>query len=363
MLVFASDASGKVVSINNVKNGKACNCFCIACNDPLIARNGGKIKAHSFAHTSKPEKRSCLMTALHRFAQEYLAAQEQILLPSVKCKHMGKTKVRPPKLVKILRGSVESPLDKYKMDVELETSLGRICIEVKVTAECSDEKVSFLKNNKVPTLEIDLSQFIEQPIEAVIDALHNIEPYSNWIYSWCDDALKNDIEKEVEAERLAAQQALEREVERRKKVTKQAINNLTRNNTIGLPAKELPFTTFIGAREYKLQAKVLNADSWNFNRFNVMIDTDNYILATCQMLSKKGKEGNKLYILFPFNDSALRNFKPVPNSAVLCRLFRKGSYPYKWLSFPEPSPHKLQQAQLKAKLVKKKSLEHFESYS
>ncbi|GAA77958.1 hypothetical protein [Pseudoalteromonas sp. BSi20495] len=109
------------------------------------------------------------------------------------------------------------------MDVGLETSLGRIFIEVKVTAECSDEKVSFLKNNKVPTLEVDLSQFIEQPIETVIDALRNIEPYSNWIYSWCDDALKNEIEKEVEAKQNAAQQALEREVERRKKVTKQSI--------------------------------------------------------------------------------------------------------------------------------------------
>jgi len=59
MLVFASDASGKIVLINNVKNGKACNCFCIACNDPLIARNGGKIKAHSFAHTTKEESRTC----------------------------------------------------------------------------------------------------------------------------------------------------------------------------------------------------------------------------------------------------------------------------------------------------------------
>lgn len=363
MLVFASDASGKVVSINNVKNGKACNCFCIACNDPLVARNGGKIKAHSFAHTSKPEKRSCLMTALHRFAQEYLAAQEQILLPFVKCNHMGKTKVRSPKLVKILQGSVESPLDKYKMDVELETSVGSIFIEVKVTAECSDEKVNFIKSNKVPTLEVDLSQFIEQSIETVIDALRNIEPYSNWIYGWCEDALKNEIEKEVEAQRFAAQQALAREVERRKKVTKRAINNLTRNNTIGLPAKELPFTTIIGGREYKLQAKVLNAGSWNFNRFNVMIDTDDYILATCQMLSKKGKEGSKLYILFPFNDDALRSFKPVPNSALLCRLFRKGSYPYMWLSFPEPSPNKLQQAQLKAKQLKRKSLKYFESYS
>ncbi|WP_445648570.1 DUF7828 domain-containing protein [Pseudoalteromonas haloplanktis] len=84
MLVFASDASGNVVSINNVKNDKACNCFCIACNDSLIARNRGTKNAHSFAHTSKPEKRSCLMTALHRFVQEYLAAQEQILLPSVR---------------------------------------------------------------------------------------------------------------------------------------------------------------------------------------------------------------------------------------------------------------------------------------
>lgn len=299
------------------------------------------------------------MTALHRFAQEYLASQEQILLPSVKCKHMGKTKIRPTKLVKILQSSVESPLAKYKMDVELETSVGKIFFEVKVTADCSNEKVNFIKSNKVPTLEVDLSQFIEQPMEAVIDALRNIEPYSHWIYSWCDDTLKNEIEKEVEAERLAAQRALER----KKKITKQAIHYLTRKSTIGLPAKEFPFTTFIGAREYKLQAKVLNAGSWNFNHFNVIIETEDYILATCQILSKKGKEGNKLYILFPFNDDALRNFNPVPNSAVLCRLFRKGSYPYKWLSFPKPSPHKLQQAQLKAKQLKRESLEYFDNYS
>ncbi|TMO65837.1 hypothetical protein [Pseudoalteromonas aurantia] len=49
------------------------------------------------------------------------------------------------------------------MDVELETSVGKIFIEVKVTADCSGEKVSYIKSNKVPTLEIDLSQFLEQP--------------------------------------------------------------------------------------------------------------------------------------------------------------------------------------------------------
>lgn len=303
------------------------------------------------------------MTALHRFAQEYLATQEQILLPSVNCKHMGKTKLQPPKLVKVLQGSVECSLDKYKMDVELETSVGKIFIEVKVTADCSDEKVNFIKSNKVPTLEIDLSPFIERPLKTVIDALSNIEPYSNWIYSWCDETLKNEIEKEIEAGRLAAQRALEHEVERRKKITKQAIQNLTKNNAIGLPAKEFSFSTFIGAREYTLQAKVLSAGSWSFKHFNVIIDTEDYILATCQMLSKKGSEGNELYILFPFNESVLSNFKPVPNSALLCRLFRKGSYPYKWLSFPEPTPYKLQQAQARAKLLKRKSLEYFESYS
>ena len=49
------------------------------------------------------------------------------------------------------------------MDVELETSVGEIFVEVKVTADCRDEKVSYIKSNKVPTLEVDLSQFIEQP--------------------------------------------------------------------------------------------------------------------------------------------------------------------------------------------------------
>lgn len=363
MLVFARNKQGKLVSISDVPNGKLCQCTCPGCDDELVARNRGKIKAHSFAHTSKPEERACLMTALHRFIQEYFAAQEQITLPSVKCKYMGKTKERPPKLIKILQGSVESPLDKYKMDVELETSVGTIFIEVKVTADCSDEKVNFIKSNKVSTLEVDLSQFLEQPMEAVIDALHNIESYSNWIYSWCDDALKNEIEKEVEAERLANQQASEREIKRKKTITKRAIANLIKNGTIGLPAKELPFTKLIETKKYQLQAKVLNAGSWSFNNFQIMIDTEDYILATCQMLSKKGKEANKLFILFPYSADALRNFKPIPNSAALCRLFRKGSYPYKWLSFPEPSPHKLKKAKDKAEQTKREYLEYFENYS
>lgn len=36
--------------IDDVPNGAKCNCICKSCNDELIARNGGKLKKHHFAH-------------------------------------------------------------------------------------------------------------------------------------------------------------------------------------------------------------------------------------------------------------------------------------------------------------------------
>jgi hypothetical protein len=49
MVVFARRESGELAHISEVDNGKACGCFCLACNEALIARQGRR------GHTAKPE--------------------------------------------------------------------------------------------------------------------------------------------------------------------------------------------------------------------------------------------------------------------------------------------------------------------
>ena len=49
-LVYANDSGGTLRHVDEVPNGLACGCACPACGQPLIARNGGSIRAHHFAH-------------------------------------------------------------------------------------------------------------------------------------------------------------------------------------------------------------------------------------------------------------------------------------------------------------------------
>ena len=68
-IVFARRASGGLAHIDEVDNGKACGCNCLACNEALIARQGD-VLAHSFAHQSGTQCDHALQAMLHGVAVE-----------------------------------------------------------------------------------------------------------------------------------------------------------------------------------------------------------------------------------------------------------------------------------------------------
>lgn len=66
----ALNADGKSVYIDDVPNGKNCDCTCAECGGKLIAKNKGRIKVHHFAHENDSIR--CSQTALHLLAKEIL---------------------------------------------------------------------------------------------------------------------------------------------------------------------------------------------------------------------------------------------------------------------------------------------------
>ena len=84
LLTHATNNDGQLVSINDVKNGKECNCICPACKEPLIARNNGKYRRPHFAHSSSYECEAAYESMLHLLAknrtQEAFLSSDSFLL-------------------------------------------------------------------------------------------------------------------------------------------------------------------------------------------------------------------------------------------------------------------------------------------
>jgi len=69
-LKYAIDTTGKLISVDDVPNGKKCGCFCPACKEPLMAKNQGNKRVHHFAHQSGTECAYAFESMLHLLAKE-----------------------------------------------------------------------------------------------------------------------------------------------------------------------------------------------------------------------------------------------------------------------------------------------------
>ena len=76
--------NGKIVSVTDVENGKACACICPECNSPLIARNKGKIRTAHFAHIYESNCVGSIESALHLLSKEILNETKKIFIPNYK---------------------------------------------------------------------------------------------------------------------------------------------------------------------------------------------------------------------------------------------------------------------------------------
>jgi competence CoiA-like predicted nuclease len=77
---------GKMHFIEDIENGLACDCVCPYCSQPLIARNNGQIRSHSFAHVSGTECSKSIESAVHKLAKQVFVKTKK-LLPATLTRH------------------------------------------------------------------------------------------------------------------------------------------------------------------------------------------------------------------------------------------------------------------------------------
>lgn len=145
---FGQSADGRMVSIDDatVARGLACNCFCAACNAPLVARKG-EINQHHFAHFVEPENcAEARETALHKFAKAIICEALDVHLPDNL--NLGVMQSAKP----------EEWLDGIRPDVLAQFD-EPVAIEIFVAHKVPIEKLQKLTLRKLATLEIDLSRY------------------------------------------------------------------------------------------------------------------------------------------------------------------------------------------------------------
>ena len=80
---IALNENNKLVNIEQVERGLACQCTCFECGEAVIARKG-EIKEHHFAHASN--KVSCTINSesvLHKYAKEVILESMGLMLPAL----------------------------------------------------------------------------------------------------------------------------------------------------------------------------------------------------------------------------------------------------------------------------------------
>ena len=81
---WAENKSGKMVYVDDVPNGIACNCICPYCRESLIARHGAE-RAHGFAHASKERGANlkiCLKVIVFKLAEQIIKSEKRIYMSS-----------------------------------------------------------------------------------------------------------------------------------------------------------------------------------------------------------------------------------------------------------------------------------------
>ena len=167
---------GKLIYIDESKNGLACECVCPGCKQPLVAKNNGKKNEHHFAHKSKDyDCEHGYQSALHYMAKDCFLELEYLTF----LKNGVAVRYKIDSVV------LEQKVDDIIPDILVTCDGKRFIVEIYVTHEVDDEKKQKIKDLQISAVEIDLSRFQHEMIDKEI---LKQELCNTANFSWVHDA-------------------------------------------------------------------------------------------------------------------------------------------------------------------------------
>ncbi len=200
------EKDGTLLHISEVASGLECGCICPACAAPLIARKG-EIRKHHYAHHQGSDDKSCLETALHRYAKQVLENEKKLLMPDVYLhgclvdeigNRHERHKLEKGVLKQLSTVTLEVQRDCYRADaVGYIEEFGELDIEIRVTHEVDSVKQEKVRSLRKPMVEINMS---ELPRDASPDEIKEAVLYTaqrEWIYNPLTGRKTAELEGEI----------------------------------------------------------------------------------------------------------------------------------------------------------------------
>lgn len=216
----------RMVTAVDVDKGLACNCTCVACDAPLIARQGQERIWH-FAHHREANCPYATEAAIHWMAKQMISERGGLFVPhrelskTVHGKHHVwsetlSVNVQEAGFQSIMACSIEkniggrSPeLGCRRPDLVARLNGLPLAIEIYNTHAVDFEKSRWLEKNGFSVLEIDVSDLAPLPTDAYKDVLEHrlfgTAQYSLWLAHMGDKEAQDRLKELEQALRLAKQ--------------------------------------------------------------------------------------------------------------------------------------------------------------
>lgn len=198
---FGFNESNYLVHVNEVSRGLACQCRCVTCDEPLVARQGEK-REHHFAHASNREPcESNHESLLHRYAKQLIVQASGLVAPMTPAvaHYFGFTDTLSPSILQaLLPANEEVAMGSIRPDILLVTTDGvQVAIEIAYSSFCDLVKAAEFERLNLPALEIDLSRFTPDNFDPVLvkDAVIASTEMKTWVWPVIPPTFSQNIDQ------------------------------------------------------------------------------------------------------------------------------------------------------------------------
>jgi hypothetical protein len=186
--LFGLNEFNHLVHVREVERGLACQCRCVVCEEPLVARQGS-VREHHFAHASNREPcDSSHESLLHRYAKQVIVQARGLVAPMTPAvaHFLGISDTSSPDLLHALSSVQEEVMiGTIKPDLLVVTPGGiQVAVEIAYSSFCDLIKVAAFESLNLPALEIDLSRFTPDNFDPaeVKEAVIQSVTQKNWVW-------------------------------------------------------------------------------------------------------------------------------------------------------------------------------------